>query len=178
MFEFGAPKAGLPSLRYPSFDRLFEQRVEEVQNEIRNIERLSHPYTIVRGGLIDACLPNDTTANLYSDLVSITIQALPTDFIADLEAAPGKIGKALLEAGYHGDGQPSTSDGGSDLSCAYVWTCKTKGSKEEFFTVVLRITLPENGIADIKVKRLTRTFQGSSWKIFRKDRPGWIEYEL
>lgn len=172
MFEFAAPKPGLPSLRYATFDKLFEQRVEDAQKEIREMEKLARPYGVVREALIAASLPNDTDTNLYSSLISLTIQAIPTDRIVDLESAPNKIGAALLEAGLHDDGVPSKSDGGTDPSCAYVWTCKAKNAlNDDYFSVVLRILIPENGIADVSVDRIMRTFQSSAYKLFRKNDP-------
>jgi hypothetical protein len=144
------PPSRAPSLRYDLFIKVIEKEVVAAQARIEQLQKMERLYNLVKGVLEHVKLPNDTTIDCSSVSVIVSIQGLPTDFLATFDPIISGIGKAVVDAGWREEPEPSCCDGGYWHHLVRTWHLHPR-------MVQVAIDLPsEEGLRDLEVIRTER----------------------
>jgi hypothetical protein len=140
-----------PAPRYDLFIKAFEKHVAGVQAQIEQVRGMERTYNIARTALEAAKLPNEIRLTVSGSNVKLDIQATNRDCQAIFAPLIEDIGKRLLDAGLHKDGEPAKRDGGMWHELVRYWNLD-EGAKQ----VRIEIAVPREGMRDLKWKVIDR----------------------
>lgn len=167
------PRSKSPSRRYPQFITAFEKLVEQAQEGIKKSGQLERPYNVISEALEKLNISNDGGIDISNGEINITFSALPTNSKADLDDIAEKIGKALLQANLHKDGNPSVSTGTFYPSFNYLWRINGSHKVSLSFDISKR-----NGLKDYRVQSYEQAYTSTLYKIVPRSEAPSVESQL
>jgi hypothetical protein len=159
----------LPAYRYDVFIKAFEAHVAAHQQQIDALRGMERPYNLVKEALEAVRLPHEQELILAHASVSVTMTATPDTLLSAFDPLVEAIGKRLLGAQLHRDGEPAVDVSGTFRpEVEYRWRLidYTK-------SVLLTVAIPEAGLPDLKVERVKHVTEWESYRLTRIEAPTW-----
>jgi hypothetical protein len=156
------PPSRAPSLRYDLFIKVVEKEVVAARARIEQLQKMERIYNLVKDVVEHVKPPNDTTIDCSSVSVIMRIQALPTDFLATFDPIINGIGKALVDAGFREEPDPSCYDGGYWHHLIRTWQIHPR-------MIQIMIDLPLEGLRDLEVVRTERQSLSYDYSVRKRE---------
>jgi len=157
----------LPAYRYELFVKVFEKRVSAVQKEIEQLRGMEQVYNLLKDAMESLRLPNEQDIVVSTYYIFVKIVATPMDRLAGFDTAVKAIGRRLLDAKLHHDGEPAVRMGGDWCDVDYIWNCRNGRG------VWLTIRVPDCGLPDLEVTELERVTQERRYVLRPIDPPAY-----